>query len=782
MRVDNLATHQPVLKTYTRFLVFTFGALFFFAHPAASRQNAGSDSLLFYIKSIASPNDSVHIYAAYRYLYKSKAQELMSSDVSDALAQLEPKITEDDYFDFINQFFSQLVSINTPESNEYCIKFGKAFVEKYADRKSAHAHSVFYVILRNLRVPYRNSAHIYEGIEYFSTLNKQFLPIKDSNGLSLVNNVLGTFYNRLGLTDKSSYYMLKSIDYLDETQLHLNDQPANSLFGKSGKINRYSVLGSYYVDANKPREAMNYLNEAARRYAELDYPLLMTDAPFLFLQMARCQTLLKSDSSQYYYQQALNYFELYESKGGFFGYYYQERGVDFLSKNMLDSAAFYIGKAKTLKDSLQFPIVSIYGELVPYFYSAQILLKQNNPGPAIILLQKEIADLKQNNVRKQLVEDLLLISQAYKVSGQNDEAYQSLDEAFLLNKQITNDENDARSVSYDIERKIQQNETTINQLDAQNEANKKVQYYLVGIVSLLGLLAVALGVFYANKRKSNRQLASKNDELAQTLNQLKDTQSLLIHSEKMASLGELTAGIAHEIQNPLNFVNNFSDINSELIDEQLQSLLTGDIDDAIDLANNIKDNESKINHHGKRADSIVKGMLQHSRNNSGLKESTDINKLADEYMRLSYQGLRAKDKSFNTDIQTNFAEGVGNINIVPQDIGRVLLNLFNNAFYAVSQKQKVENAYKREFKPTVSISTKKTGDKVEITVADNGSGIPQKVVDKIFQPFFTTKPTGEGTGLGLSLSYDIIKAHGGAIKVESNETEGTKFIIQLPVS
>ena len=251
----------------------------------------------------------------------------------------------------------------------------------------------------------------------------------------------------------------------------------------------------------------------------------------------------------------------------------------------------------------------------------------------------------------------------------------------------------------------------------------------------------------------------------------------LIQSEKMASLGELTAGIAHEIQNPLNFVNNFSDLNRDLVDEMQQELKAGKIEDAIAISNDIKGNEEKINHHGKRADAIVKGMLQHSRSSTGAKEPTNLNALADEYLRLAYHGLKARDKDFNVTMKTDFDKSVGNINIIPQDIGRVLLNLYNNAFYAVSENKKQHPA---GYDPTVSVSTKRASDKIEIRVKDNGNGIPQKVVDKIFQPFFTTKPTGQGTGLGLSLSYDIVKAHGGEIKVNTVEGEFTEFLIQLP--
>ncbi|CAN5413382.1 hypothetical protein BH10BAC2_BH10BAC2_42360 [soil metagenome] len=274
-----------------------------------------------------------------------------------------------------------------------------------------------------------------------------------------------------------------------------------------------------------------------------------------------------------------------------------------------------------------------------------------------------------------------------------------------------------------------------------------------------------------------QNLTQEKSRAENALTDLKSTQIQLIQSEKMASLGELTAGIAHEIQNPLNFVNNFSEVNKEMIAEMKDEIDKGNYNEAKMIANDIEVNEEKINHHGKRADAIVKGMLQHSRTNTGVKEPTDINKLADEYLRLSYQGLRAKDKEFNADIKTDFDESIGKINIVPQDIGRVLLNLYNNAFYAVNEKKQQQP---EGYQPTVSISTKKMGDKVLISVSDNGNGITQKIVDKIFQPFFTTKPTGQGTGLGLSLSYDIIKAHGGDIKVETKEGEGIDFIFQIP--
>lgn len=307
--------------------------------------------------------------------------------------------------------------------------------------------------------------------------------------------------------------------------------------------------------------------------------------------------------------------------------------------------------------------------------------------------------------------------------------------------------------------------------------------YLIFI--LLGIGVLRTYIVYRSRmlQKENRVLEEKvthrTAQLQKSLEDLKATQTQLIQSEKMASLGELTAGIAHEIQNPLNFINNFSEVNTELIEEMEQEIQKGNLSEVQALAKDIKENEQKITFHGKRADGIVKGMLQHSRNNSGAKEPTNVNTLADEYLRLAYHGLRAKDKSFNATMQTDFDEHIGTINIVAQDIGRVILNLITNAFYAVTDKKKkgIEG-----YVPTVYVGTKRTQDKIIITVRDNGMGIPQKVIDKIFQPFFSTKPTGEGTGLGLSMSYDIVtKVHHGELLVSTVEGESAEFKVVLPI-
>ena len=436
-------------------------------------------------------------------------------------------------------------------------------------------------------------------------------------------------------------------------------------------------------------------------------------------------------------------------------------------KGMLDSAIIYAHKAIARcwadKELVVLPLA--YNGLSGIFFG------RNNKDSSFFYAKKTIETVQLiGTPDDQLVGAYRILSNMYQLNNDKDNAYKYESLAYKLNDSLKN----ARIANLTGYQKFAFNEQLrLKKLDEEKTAYAN-KMNMLGLIALLtGILVVALILF-----RNNRQKHKANIILETTLTNLKSTQSQLIQSEKMASLGELTAGIAHEIQNPLNFVNNFSEVNSELISELVDEVDKGNTAEVKLIAADIKENSEKINHHGKRADAIVKGMLQHSRSSSGQKEPTDINALCDEYLRLSYHGLRAKDKSFNATMKTNFDETIGNINIIPQDIGRVVLNLIANAFYVVDEKKKsgIEN-----YEPTISISTKKINGKVEIKVADNGNGIPPKVLDKIFQPFFTTKPTGQGTGLGLSLSYDIVKTHGGELKVETKEGEGSIFIIQLPV-
>ncbi len=416
------------------------------------------------------------------------------------------------------------------------------------------------------------------------------------------------------------------------------------------------------------------------------------------------------------------------------------------------------------------------------YHIAECLFNTHEPDSSLHYALLAFSNGQRLFTKPLVLEATTLLAKLYKAKRKLDSAYYYLEIAIEIKDSLFGPEKFHRLQLLAINEQQRQQEI---QQEKESFKNKIKLYVLLAIVGVFLLIAI---IFYRNNRQkqiANTLLEHQKKEIQNALTELKSTQAQLIQSEKMASLGELTAGIAHEIQNPLNFVNNFSEVNAELIEEMKEEIGKGNLDDAKAIANDIKENEQKINHHGKRADTIVKGMLMHSRSSTGQKEPTDINALADEYLRLAYHGLRAKDKSFNATTKTDFDNSIGKINAVPQDIGRVILNLINNAFYAVDEKKKQAGD---EYEPTVTVKTTKNpplggrGAEVVISVTDNGNGIPQKVLDKIFQPFFTTKPTGEGTGLGLSLSYDIVKAHGGEIKVNTKEGEFTECVVHLPLS
>jgi len=479
----------------------------------------------------------------------------------------------------------------------------------------------------------------------------------------------------------------------------------------------------------------------------------------LFLAETGQTYVLKNqlDSALIYIQKSIEQNELFNSVAWFFPIYLQAT-IQQMKGNYISSLEnYHVATRLAIMNGLLNDTLQIYSGMSTLFkktgrfdssvYYAQIVTRAWN---------------KQNSEIKNLLEAVTNLADIYKLRDK-DSAVKYIELGHVLKDSLLSTKNDREIQGISFNAQLQQEK----QVAEQAKYKSRIQLY----ATIAGLLALLLITAILWKNYKQQQKVKLKIEHAYA--ELKSTQAQLIQSEKMASLGELTAGIAHEIQNPLNFVNNFSEVNSELIEEMNNE---NDIKGMKGIANDIKQNNEKISFHGKRADAIVKGMLQHSRASSGQKELTDINKLTDEYLRLAYHGLRAKDKSFNVEIKTGFDGSIGNINIVPQDIGRVLLNLINNAFYAVNERQKVEGV---GYEPIVTVSTKKVGDKVEIKVKDNGHGIPQKILDKIFQPFFTTKPTGEGTGLGLSLSYDIIKAHGGEIKVETKEGEGSEFVIRL---
>jgi two-component system, NtrC family, sensor kinase len=406
--------------------------------------------------------------------------------------------------------------------------------------------------------------------------------------------------------------------------------------------------------------------------------------------------------------------------------------------------------------------------------------KQNDS--AAIYAKKSFDISSANHFSLRELDAVIFLTDFYKKSKNLDSALKFEDTLIDLKDSIERSEKVVhfKDIMFGEQLRLRELEDQKTQLQ-----NRVRMYMLLGGMLLLVIVALLLYRNIRHRQKASTILEKQKRELQDTLRELKNTQAQLIQSEKMASLGELTAGIAHEIQNPLNFVNNFADVNIELIAEMKSEIEKGNLILVKEIANDITENERKINHHGKRAGAILRGMLQHSKKGSGQKELANINAVIDEYLRICYQDLRAKDSRFDVKVKTDYDERIGKINIVQQDIGHVLVNLYNNAFYAVIEKKKKAGP---EYEPTVSVSTKlivqekNQPGSIEIAVKDNGDGIPQNILDKIFQPFFTTKPAGQGTGLGLSLSYDIIKAHGAELKVETKEGEGTQFTILLSLA
>lgn len=427
-------------------------------------------------------------------------------------------------------------------------------------------------------------------------------------------------------------------------------------------------------------------------------------------------------------------------------------------------AAISMAKCKEIEDVAG--VAWIHG-----IYS-RAYLKKKMPDSALYHAQLGLAAAKESESKEFVRDNYKALADAYAYKNDYKNAYSNFQQYIAERDSMANSEMLNKASIYEFNSKIEKKDGEIAVLSQQKQTQRNSLITVSVILLLILISAIAL-------LRNNRLKQKAKNKIEKAYSALKATQAQLVQSEKMASLGELTAGIAHEIQNPLNFVNNFSEVNTELIRELKKEINSGNIDEANSIANDIESNSERISHHGKRADSIVKGMLQHSRTSSNKKELVDINALAEEYLRLSYHGLRAKDKSFNAEFKAELDPNVGKINVLPQEIGRVLLNLINNAFYAVSEKQKKLGS---KYSPVVSVITKKTDRFIEINVKDNGDGIPPQVMEKIFQPFFTTKPTGQGTGLGLSLSFDIVtKSHGGDIKVDTVEGEGTTFTVQLPV-
>jgi two-component system, NtrC family, sensor kinase len=593
----------------------------------------------------------------------------------------------------------------------------------------------------------------------------------------------------IGLSQKSGFYNgeLEALNMAGESLRFLGEFPQalemqfkalqinQSNHDKNGEAVTLGFIGFTYVELNEFRQGLNYLNEANAIYSTLSDPIRST---FNISNIGNAYERMNIlDSALFFQRQA------------------RERSINLPHANLkiliLTRLGIVLERLDKNEQALQY-----YHEALQDAYA---IGDKVNPSK----IQNRIAEIYRSMNKKD--SSLYYARLSYVNSISISQKLQTLAASNLLVRLFRNNTPDSVIYYQDIAiamndslygpQKLKQLQLLmLSQQEQQQKIQQEQQQYknktrTVALIAILGFFLIIAIILLRNnrhKQKVNSLLRHQKDEIQKNMVLLKSTQGQLIQREKLASLGELTAGIAHEIQNPLNFVNNFSEVNREIIVEMKEEIDKGNYGEVKIIADDIEANEEKINHHGKRADAIVKSMLEHSRTSTGIKEPTDINKLADEYLRLAYHGFRAKDKNFNAKMETDFDKTIGKINIIQQDIGRVLLNLYNNSFYACAERsrsavdeQKSQNL--NSYEPTVSVTTKKLGNSVIITVSDNGNGIPQIVVDKIFQPFFTTKPTGEGTGLGLSLSYDIVKAHSGEIKVATKEGEGTEFIIQLPI-
>jgi signal transduction histidine kinase len=537
---------------------------------------------------------------------------------------------------------------------------------------------------------------------------------------------------------------------------------------KGSEAATMSFIGVIYVELNEYRQALNYFSQAKNMYDNLSDAVMQT---FNLSNIGNAYEKMNMlDSALHFQQQAsVSSFEVAHKNLRILimtrlGIIYTRLGNH---KEALEYSYNALQNAYLIGDEVSTSRIQIL--------IAELFLTLNLKDSSLHYARLAFATGKHVSQKLQILQASNLLAKLFRDKMPDSVIYYQ-DIAITMNNSLYGSEKFRQLQLLTLKEQEQQ-----QQILKEKEQNTTKTRMFALLIMLALFLIIALLLFRNNrhKQKVNLQLEEQKNEIQETLTILKSTQNQLVLREKMASLGELTSGIAHEIQNPLNFVNNFSEVNTELLTEMKDELEKGNIDEVKAITNNVIDNEQKITHHGKRADAIVKGMLQHSSSSSGVKEPTDINTLCEEYLRLSYHGLRAKDKSFNANLKTDFDQGIFKIEVVPQDIGRVLLNLYNNAFYSVNEKKKQMNG---TFEPAVEVSTKRSGNKIEIIVKDNGTGIPQKIVDKIYQPFFTTKPTGQGTGLGLSLSFDIIKAHGGELSVQAKEGEFAEFKIVLPIT
>ncbi len=652
----------------------------------------------------------------------------------------------------------------------FCLGLNGAFAQK---RGRAKIDSLFLDLKRAQADTSRINSWIllsdeYKNIDVDSSLIYANLALQKSKKLRWLQGefksvfTIGNIHRRRGKFE----WALTSFNSLLNSGLEHSDSIAIA--------NAYSAFATTYLNMNATDKALKNINLAIPIYERLQ---VLDRLPICYNIMGNVlYSQKKYQEAIFWYRKTLASAKKVNNKT-IIAYTYSNSGIVFSELKQYSRALENMFLALKMEKE----IGDTYGIATEYASIGEVFLQLHLNSfsektettsfldSAIFYTILSIELCKKIDDQPDLVTVTFKLSNLYGLKKEYKKALELYQEARILEDSILSQEkqNQIHEVEIKQEARLQEKEIEIRNLQILKEKREKI--VLISVLVLLGIAIVAVFKTLQKQKRINRTL--------------KETQQQLIQQEKLVSLGELTAGIAHEIQNPLNFVNNFSEVSNELIEELKSEKSKGKNERNEALENELLDDISvsleKILHHGKRADAIVKGMLQHSRSSSGVKEPTDLNALCDEYLRLCYHGLRAKEKSFNANMKTDFDRNIPKISIIPQDMGRVILNLLTNAFYAVNERKKEGIS---GFEPTVSISTIILGEKIEIRVSDNGNGIPQKVIDKIFQPFFTTKPTGQGTGLGLSLSYDIVtKGHGGKLKVETKKGEGTTFIIQLPV-
>jgi signal transduction histidine kinase len=733
------------------------------AQPLLAQQSKVDSAIYFLNKSFATKTlDSLSLSKVYEILNSTVLRNNQVEEMEQTLKSYKNWEGNENILNVRIRIVATLANTNVDKAIEY----GKLQIEQLDKINTAKASEMKARYLNFLRFPFRNSNRLEEGFQYYTTKLNQYKSGNDSSCISQCHFVLGGFYRISGLLDLAIYNTKKSISYIDSSK------------NKRGWMNNIGVLGYYYYLKSNPTESIRY-NTIANNYHLKDSLTHSVTSERIAAAMLLNHQL---DSAAYYIRLAKSSRDA--SQPATAAVIFQTEADYNIQSGAFAKADSLLQKCSQLIIANNLPVNAAPGLLAPDFLLAQLRIKQNRLPEAIDLLSKDIARLLNNRVF--ILRDYKLIAELYKKMGKGNEAAAAYATYVAKLDSLQADQEKFRSITFEAEQQLNEKELSIASLESENRVASLTRNFLMGIAALLVLIAAGIYSRFQFKKKANTVLEK-------ALVDLKSTQSQLIQSEKMASLGELTAGIAHEIQNPLNFVNNFSEVSTELIGELVEEVDKCNYDEVKAIATDVVANLEKIHHHGKRADAIVKGMLQHSRTSSGQKEPTDINVLCDEYLRLSYHGMKARDNSFEASFHFEPDNTLPKVNVVPQDMGRVLLNLINNAFQAVSERKKSEG---ENYVPEVIVSTKlifppagftseaKGRNEVRrgaVSVSDNGPGIPDSIKEKIFQPFFTTKPTGQGTGLGLSLSYDIVKAHGGIIEVESIEGEGTTFVVKIPI-